>query len=379
VGPRWGRAGPHEQRGRIGGQPRRVGRDAHATREEGRASQGPSRAWAGQPGLPRAGAGELGPPCAGARRGCPAEPGERPGRRAAPAGDGGGRASAPRREEPGASHRARRAPWPGRVGPRGGAGLGRVRRGRRGLGARGRARAMATASRGRDRGRRGGQGRGGRWGSLRGGEGGAGGRRFQAAGEVEERRATRGERERTCARGGGGRGEREAVLGADWRVGPTRARRMWGARVARCGWAAKGGELGRASRPAKGRARGAGCARWAARQPGREGEGGARPRLGRGAGWAAREGGLGWAERREGDFPFLFSSYFPIIYFISNLLLSAYFIEIKQIHTKGNRCVAQHDATTKEKYFQGSPTQDVELILARTLKKTRVHLQLRLC
>jgi hypothetical protein len=47
-------------------------------------------------------------------------------------------------------------------------------------------------------------------------------------------------------------------------------------------------------------------------------------------------------------------------------------METKQIHTKGNRCVAQHDATTKEKYFQGSPTQDVKLILARTLKKTRL-------
>jgi hypothetical protein len=34
--------------------------------------------------------------------------------------------------------------------------------------------------------------------------------------------------------------------------------------------------------------------------------------------------------------------------------------------------VAQHDATTKEKYFQGSPTQDVEQILTRTLKKIRL-------
>jgi hypothetical protein len=58
--------------------------------------------------------------------------------------------------------------------------------------------------------------------------------------------------------------------------------------------------------------------------------------------------GRGWAERREGEISFLFSSYFPIIYFISNILLNAYFVETKQIHTKGNRCVAQHDATTKE-------------------------------
>jgi hypothetical protein len=104
--------------------------------------------------------------------------------------------------------------------------------------------------------------------------------------------------------------------------------------------------------------------------------GGAR---GAGRGWAAGEGGLGWAARwpaqdgmgRAGGkggggpkgrekravagpngererFPFLFYSYFPIIYFISNLLLNAYFVETKQIYTKGNRCVAQHDATTKE-------------------------------
>jgi hypothetical protein len=97
-----------------------------------------------------------------------------------------------------------------------------------------------------------------------------------------------------------------------------------------------------------------------------ESEGGrGRPRANRAGGGSA---GL---KGERGDFPLLFSSYFPIIYFISNLLLSAYFMETKQIHTKGNRCVAQHDATTKEKYFQGSPTQDVELILARTLKKNK--------
>jgi hypothetical protein len=79
--------------------------------------------------------------------------------------------------------------------------------------------------------------------------------------------------------------------------------------------------------------------------------------------WAAREGKEGGKKRKEkraatgpkGErerFPFLFSSYFPIIYFISNLLLNAYFVETKQIHTEGNRCVAQHDATTK-KIFLG--------------------------
>jgi hypothetical protein len=42
-------------------------------------------------------------------------------------------------------------------------------------------------------------------------------------------------------------------------------------------------------------------------------------------------------------------------------------METKQIHTKGNGCVAQHDATT----FQGLLIQDVELILAKTLKKNK--------
>jgi hypothetical protein len=41
-------------------------------------------------------------------------------------------------------------------------------------------------------------------------------------------------------------------------------------------------------------------------------------------------------------------SIFPIIHFISNFLLNAFLTETKQIHTKGNRCVAQHDAITKE-------------------------------
>jgi hypothetical protein len=63
------------------------------------------------------------------------------------------------------------------------------------------------------------------------------------------------------------------------------------------------------------------------------------------------EGGVGrgWAERIEGGiFLFYFLLIFPIIHFISNFLLNAYLTETKQIHTKGNRCVAQHDATTKE-------------------------------
>jgi hypothetical protein len=95
---------------------------------------------------------------------------------------------------------------------------------------------------------------------------------------------------------------------------------------------------------------------------GRRREGGsAGPRVGRPkTAWAVQEGKEEGGEEKEGKkavagpkgererFSFLFSSYFPIIYFISNLLLNAYFVETKQIHTKGNRCVAQHDATTKE-------------------------------
>jgi hypothetical protein len=62
-----------------------------------------------------------------------------------------------------------------------------------------------------------------------------------------------------------------------------------------------------------------------------------------GRGWAVR-GGKGQAAPggsrpkggRRGNSPFPISSYFPIIYSISNLLLSAYFMETKQIHPKGN-------------------------------------------
>jgi hypothetical protein len=156
-----------------------------------------------------------------------------------------------------------------------------------------------------------------------------------------------------CGRSGRGRGRERARGGRG-----ERGRRFWGGRTG--GWAPPG----RGAQATVGQRGG----RAGPRQPTgpMESEGGrGRPRANRAGGGSA---GL---KGERGDFSFLFSSYFPIIYFISNLLLSAYFMETKQIHTKGNRCVAQHDATTKEKYFQGSPTQDVELILARTLKKNK--------
>jgi hypothetical protein len=82
------------------------------------------------------------------------------------------------------------------------------------------------------------------------------------------------------------------------------------------------------------------------------------PRLGR-AGWGqarppsqpAQEGrgeeGCGWAAlgsrpKREGGFLSIFHFLFSY-----NLLLSAFFMETKQILTR-KRCVVQHDATTKE-------------------------------
>jgi hypothetical protein len=77
----------------------------------------------------------------------------------------------------------------------------------------------------------------------------------------------------------------------------------------------RGGKLGQASRPAKGRARGAGQA-----TPG--GPRGREKRRG--------EVGRGWAKRREGEISLLyFLLIFPIIYFISNFLLNAYFMETK--------------------------------------------------
>jgi hypothetical protein len=72
--------------------------------------------------------------------------------------------------------------------------------------------------------------------------------------------------------------------------------------------------------------------------------------VGRAGGKRGRgEAGRGWAKRREGEiFLFLFSSYFPIVQFICNFLQNAYFTETKQLHPKGNKCVVQHDGTTKE-------------------------------
>jgi hypothetical protein len=50
-------------------------------------------------------------------------------------------------------------------------------------------------------------------------------------------------------------------------------------------------------------------------------------------------------------------------------------METKQIHTKGNGCVAQHDATTKEKYFQGSPTQDVGDLFSNAMNQEQGNIK----
>jgi hypothetical protein len=110
----------------------------------------------------------------------------------------------------------------------------------------------------------------------------------------------------------------------------------------------------------------------------------------RGAGWAAAEsrpkgGGLGWAEgegggtaelgrgtpaqeggKREIPFSILFLfSHYP---FPSNLLLSAYFMETKQILTR--EIDAWLDMMQQpRKIFSGFTYTRCRLILARTLKK----------
>jgi hypothetical protein len=155
-----------------------------------------------------------------------------------------------------------------------------------------------------------------------------------SGGEVEERDELRGG-ERMCA---GGRGER------GWR--------FWG--VGLTGGPHQGAAAATTTRAARS-ARGGRGAQAAGEREARLGRAPAGPRRRRPRGRERRRGekrkekraAAGPKGERE-RFPFLFSSYFPIIYFISNLLLNAYFVETKQIHTKENRCMAQHDATTNE-------------------------------
>jgi hypothetical protein len=195
-----------------------------------------------------------------------------------------------------------------------------------------------------------------------GGEGGVGDRRFRAMGEVEERDEPRGGGGRGHARGveereggsfGGGllaaAATAHAARGARGGVG-----RGWagGARQSRLGRGREGGSAG----PHAGWSKAA----WATRE-GKE-EGGGKKR---------KKGVVAGPKGERERFPFYFLLIFPIIYFISSLLLNAYFMETKQIHTKGNRCVARPDATTKENISRVHHTQDVELILARTLKKNK--------
>jgi hypothetical protein len=92
----------------------------------------------------------------------------------------------------------------------------------------------------------------------------------------------------------------------------------------------------------------------------RKGGGGkGRPRLG-----CTREAGP-----REGGFGVF--SYFLFSY---NLLLSAYFMETKQLHTRERKkCMARHDATTKGRiHFYDLLIYDIELTLFRILKMGKV-------
>jgi hypothetical protein len=142
------------------------------------------------------------------------------------------------------------------------------------------------------------------------------------------------------ARGGLGKGEGEGNFGRQLPGGPHMAGRRRLQPPADGAARAGARRLGREGR-------GAGRS-WAAK-PAQGGGGGAE--LGRGAtaGPPSRlgraRGGAGWADRKPAQkrgFPFYFP--FPIFH---NLLLSAFFMETKQILLR-KRCVVQHDATTKE-------------------------------
>jgi hypothetical protein len=198
----------------------------------GRATPGVAPSWTRTPRARRG--GEPGPPCTGARRGCHTEPGERPGHQVAPAGEGGGRARhATLRERHG------RAPL-GRGEERGWGGCVEATAGRAQWGGRVPWPRQAVAGTGEEEG---GEGEEGDGAHRVGGEGGAGGRRFRATGEVEEGRA---------AGGGGGGGGRGGVLGGltgGWAPlgrggggcnGPCWVWRAWGARGVGRGWAARG-------------------------------------------------------------------------------------------------------------------------------------------
>jgi hypothetical protein len=259
----------------------------------------------------RAGAAEAGP-CHGRSRGPRgrAMAGEA---RAARARGGGGRragAGTPRRPRRDGCAEAARRGWVVTGRPRRARGVAGARdvvgrvgpssamagSGAREEGGRGSRRGPRKKKRGENRG-------GGRGGGLTawGGEG-AGGRRFPGDGRAGRgRRVARGleerERERFC--GGEGRVIGGAHRGRRRRLQPPRAPRAWGA----------GGELG----PRLGRAGGGGAGRgW---EP-------AGPRL-----EVDQRGG-------RGKFPNLFISLFSHYSFPSNPLLSAYFMEIKQILTR---------------------------------------------
>jgi hypothetical protein len=98
-----------------------------------------------------------------------------------------------------------------------------------------------------------------------------------------------------------------------------------------------------------------------------------RPQLGHRAGPRRGRGALagppGSRPKKRGGF---LSIYLPIFHYLfpSNLLLSAFFMETKQILTK-KRCVVRHDATTKENISRVLLTRDLKPNLAITLEKIK--------
>jgi hypothetical protein len=90
---------------------------------------------------------------------------------------------------------------------------------------------------------------------------------------------------------------------------------------------------------------------------------------GRGKGQAAAGLRQGSRPKRGG-----FGGFFSYFLFNYNLLLSAYFMETKQLHTRERKkCMARHDATTKGRiHFYDLLIYDIELTLFRILKMGKV-------
>jgi hypothetical protein len=200
---------------------------------------------------------------------------------------------------------------------------------------------------------------------------------------VPRGRATPG-RLRALGRKGGALGDVREKGAGGWARGPPGsgggaywlARRLWGGSVA---------ELGRQIGPTRGRGkvrragpRGAGP-RGGGRDRPRQGEpAGPRGRAGpRGASWAVRARGAGWAEgeggaarwaaRRKRGEKGLGGFYFPFL--CSNSSPRFIFHQFTQPQTK--KCMIRHDVTTKRINLRVLLTQDVNLNLAITLEKSK--------